>query len=72
MINKFFLKRYDFKVLAYKSLQVFILFLLTIIVSDSPEPEFLLLKYLALENVTSLSIPWYSADSEYTESCSLK
>ena len=31
MITKFFLKRYDFKVLAYKSLQVFILFLLTII-----------------------------------------
>ena len=31
MITKFFLKRYDFKVLAYKSLQVFILFFLTII-----------------------------------------
>ena len=32
MITKFFLKRYDFKVLAYKSLQVFILlFLLTIL-----------------------------------------
>ena len=30
MITKFFLKRYDFKVLAYKSLQVFILFLLAI------------------------------------------
>ena len=31
MITKFFLKRYDFKVLAYKSSQVFILFFLTII-----------------------------------------
>ena len=31
MITKFFLKKYDFKVLAYKSLQVFILFFFTII-----------------------------------------
>ena len=31
MITKFFLNRYDFKILAYKSLQVFILFFLTII-----------------------------------------
>ncbi|MDA9708326.1 DNA translocase FtsK 4TM domain-containing protein, partial [Alphaproteobacteria bacterium] len=31
MITKLFLKRYDFKVLAYKSLQVFVLFFLSII-----------------------------------------
>ena len=38
-------------------LEMNILIFLTIIFSDSPEPEFLLLKYLALENVISLSIP---------------
>ena len=31
MTTKFFLKKYDFKILAYKSLQVFILFFLTVI-----------------------------------------
>ena len=31
MITKFFLKRYDFKVLAYKSYKLFILFFLSII-----------------------------------------